>query len=104
MSSPSPLPIYDYLESISSNNNLSEKKKEEFINSIKNMNLKDLEIIYAIIKIHFINYSSTSTYILPYGGKQQKGGIKFDLDLLPGKLQNMLYNFFKLQTKTENKD
>lgn len=74
---------------------LTDIQKDEFIESVKNMNEDEYEKIYALIRAYHLDHDSYHQ-TLPYGGKSLKSGLKFDLDSIPSKLQNILYTFSKL--------
>ena len=54
------------------------------------------ELIYMLIKTHYIKNNDTSSTNLPFNGKEQKAGLKFEFDSLPIQLQNILYKFSSL--------
>ena len=60
------------------------------------------ELLYMLMKVHQIKYDATSSTIMPFSAKEQKCGIKFDVDNLPYKLQHILYNFSQMDSQRDN--
>ena len=50
-----------------------------------------------LVKVHQLKADNTSSTNLPYNGKEQKSGLKFDIDNLPYHLQHILLEFYKMQ-------
>lgn len=59
------------------------------------------ELVYAIIRCYQLHEGSLETYILPYGGRKLKKGIKFDFDKFPEKLQHLLLTFITLHRESQ---
>lgn len=73
---------------------LSQEQFEETIAIIKKMHVRDLELVYGLIKAYDITYSDPPSLIgLPFSGKELKSGPKFDMDNMPYVLQNIIYKF-----------
>lgn len=77
---------------------LSADEKDKFLDFVKD--IKDTEdkkeIIFALIRAYHLD-NDINHQEIPYGGKNLKGGIKFDFDCLPSKLQHMLYTFSNIK-------
>jgi len=54
------------------------------------------ELIYALIKSYQIDNDIEPDSNTPFYGKVLKSGIKFDINNFPNKLQNILYEFIKM--------
>jgi hypothetical protein len=82
---------------------LTYEKKEEIVAKIKKMEYNDHEILYAIIKIYYLDHTENidkeKFMKNPYNSKYMVSGIKFCIDDIPPGLQNIIYNFlFKMAT------
>lgn len=75
---------------------LSESQKDDLFDVIKDMSEPMHEQVYALIRAYHLDHDN---YIqdFPYGGKQLKSGLKFDIECLPSKLQYLLYQFSKIK-------
>lgn len=88
-------PLYDNLNSqIKSPETLTVKEKISMIQNIKSFDDDGYELIYTLILFH---QRTINTYVklsnIPYNGKIQKQGMKFDIDNFPVKLQRILFEF-----------
>ena len=86
--------IDDAIESISHDQKLT------ICEFIKKTDQHIHELLYMLMKVHQIKYDSTSSTTMPFNAKEQKCGIKFDVDNLPPKLQHILYNFSQMDSQT----
>ena len=95
----SSFPLYHQLEEQVSEfpDALTHEEKMEFLGKVKTMSDQQHEHIFVLIRLHGV----INPYIIPYNGKHQKKGIKFDLDNLPVRLQHILLKF---STLVENQD
>lgn len=75
---------------------LTDIEKDELLDSIKGMNDEQQKIVCALIRAYHLDHDHV-TQDLPYGGKILKGGLKYDIDCLPSKLQDILYSFSKIK-------
>ena len=75
---------------------LNHEEKDELGESIKCMNEDEHEKIYALIRTYHLD-NDDNVQDIPYGGKNLKSGLKFDIDCLPSKLQSILYHFSKIK-------
>lgn len=99
------LPIYDILYNESEDVDLEQKEKDEFIQLVKKIDIEGSEIIYAIIKIYYLqNFNGEQNINYLYGAKFLKCSIKFDIDEFPHKLKHMLFKFIKKHIKKMEED
>lgn len=87
-------PLYESLKK----NEFKEVTKDDknmILEKIETMPTEKQEIVYALIKAYYMeeHQQCISTVELPYGGKTLKNRLKFDLDCIPSKLQNILKLF-----------
>lgn len=88
-------PLYEQLYSATDESDLSSEEKQQILTEIKHMNSNEHEIVYTLIRVHQLETNQMSNGVLPFDGRYMKrdGGIKFNLDKLPKKLQRILYAF-----------
>jgi hypothetical protein len=97
-------PLYDTIIAKLSENNtdttvsISSEMKTQFTDFVKSSNQKVHEFIYMLIKVYQVKHGKTSTTNLPFNGKEQKTGIKFDIENLPCELHHILYMFYEMET------
>ena len=94
-------PLYDTLfNEITTNEDISDKEKEQFIKLVKSLDQIGYELMYVLIRVYQLeNTDDKSTFKLPFGGKYIKDDIKFDLNELPNKLKHMLVKFVDIHSK-----
>jgi hypothetical protein len=99
-------PLYENLSKDIKDEELKSEEEEDFIEMVKNLGKDDdgNSLMYALIKIYQIENGNPSSFILPYGGKQLKQGIKFDLKVFPNKLKQILYKFLRIHLKSKEED
>lgn len=98
-------PLYDNLCQDTPSKDLTTKQKNDFMEKVNNLNDIGYELIYALIKVYQIeNDSENNSNILPYNGKFINNDMKFDLNLLPNKLKQILYKFIQLHSRTMNEE
>jgi hypothetical protein len=86
-------PLYDSLKN-NEFKELTDDEKDTLVEKIKNMNDEKQEIVYALMKVYYIEEKNTvSSNELPYNGKELKNRLKFDMDQIPSKLQYILKSF-----------
>jgi hypothetical protein len=96
-------PLYDNIVTKLEENhaNISEPiqntDKIKLADFVKTSNQNVHEFIYMLIKVHQLKADSTSSTNLPYNGKEQKSGLKFDIDNIPSHLQHILLAFYTMQ-------
>jgi len=89
-------PNFPLYESLKNNEfkELTDDEKDTLVEKIKNMNDEKQEIVYALMKVYYIEEKNTvSSNELPYNGKELKNRLKFDMDQIPSKLQYILKSF-----------
>jgi hypothetical protein len=89
-------PNFPLYESLKNNEfkELTDDEKDTLVEKIKNMNDEKQEIVYALMKVYYIEEKNTvSSNELPYNGKELKNRLKFDMDQIPSKLQYILKLF-----------
>ena len=90
-------PLYDMLKK-SELVELTDDEKDNLIEKIKEMDEKKHEIMYTIIKAYYIEtHPCETTSDFPYGGKELKNRLKFNLDDFPSELQCMLNSFYLIE-------
>lgn len=77
---------------------LSEQEKMYITNTIKKLTDREHEYIYALIRSYQVDESII--YPIPFSGKQQKKGIKFDLANFPLRLQYIVLLFIHLHNSS----
>lgn len=106
---PVSFPLYSSLKQKSESENLTFNYEDQ-LNICASIN-KDLdangtEVLYALIKFYSILEDKYPHDTVPYKPKINKGGIKFDISLMPHKLINIIKTFLELhnQKMTEEKE
>ena len=96
-------PLYDSIEqkilelSIDKDSSVTSENKNKFVEFVKTTGEDIHQLIYMLIKVHQLKYDTTSSTNLPFNGKEQKCGLKFDIDILPSHLQHILIQFSNMQ-------
>ena len=93
--------IVEQLDANTLDQPITNNQKIEFVEFIKLSDNNTHELVYILLKIHQIRTELSSKTSLPFNGKEQKAGLKFDIDNCPNKLQNILYKFMQM-TNTAN--
>lgn len=90
-------PLYTSLSKNLPKKDLTVAEKKAFIKHIKNMDKTACELVYALIRVYYLNNEDyISGFTIPYGGNFIKDELKFDLELLPKKLKQLLNRFVLL--------
>jgi hypothetical protein len=97
-------PLYTSLSKDLPDKDLTNTQKNDLVKKISNMDSNGYELVYALIKIYYINSDKNSLFNIPYEGKYVKDEICFDVDKLPCKLKQLVYKFAKLNTKRMKED
>ncbi len=87
--------LFNSLEKGVSEIDLNNIEKNDLIENIKNLDNKGLEITIILIKLYEKSKNINDYISIPYKGKQQKNGIKFELDNLPFKCKQIINKFIK---------
>jgi hypothetical protein len=96
-------PLYDNIISKLNENNVdintpvTNENKIKFTEFVKSSQQNVHEFIYMLIKVHQLKSDNLSSTNLPFNGKEQKSGLKFDIDNLPNQLQHILLYFNQMQ-------
>lgn len=89
------IPVYTLLKNSiqDSKVDLTDTEKQNLIQSINTIDKNGAELIYAIIRSYENDNGGDST--IPYNGKIQKSGIRFELESLDITLKKILFEFVK---------
>ena len=74
---------------------INSSMKDDICNNIKQLDIEAHEILYVLIKTFQKNERKHDMNFLPFGGKDLKSGVKFDLDKFPPMLILIINNFIK---------
>ena len=90
-------PLYDNLYKNATNKDLTPTQKKNFIKYVDKMNVNTKELLYALIKIYYIENGENNTDV-PYSGKilnssGNKEDLQWDLQNFPKNLRQILNNF-----------
>lgn len=88
-------PLYDILYKETDDSiKLSKDELCDLAHTINNLDYKEQEIIFVLIRIHHLK-NSESIFDIPYKGVRKTGSkdIKFNLEKMPEKLISILYDF-----------
>ena len=88
------LPVYELLFSQCSDQDLTPEQKTFFVTNIDRIDTPITDLFYMIIRVYFNTHGNTA-HALPYDAKVIKKGVKFQLNRLPNKLQQMLFKFLE---------
>jgi len=93
-------PLYSSIANLIAENpqELSDAKKKDLSIKIRSFDRNTQELIYALIKAYDINNDGSSVTTLPFGGKTLKSGLKFDINVLPLRLQRILLKFSEMHS------
>ena len=101
----SKFPLYDSLYKEAGDKDLSSAQRKNFLNKITSVDQDGYELIYALIKIYYLNHTDESGIVLPYDGKYvNKTDISFDFNTFPNKLKNILNKFLQAHIKKMEDD
>ncbi len=93
-------PLYENIRNdIKDVKELSKQEKDKLLQNIKTLDEHGHELIYVLIKVHFIK--EENSYMVPYGIKSLKMGHRVDLNILPPILQLIIQNFVELHLKNK---
>lgn len=95
-------PLYDTLQDVV-DKDLTLQQKNEFIKKIQTFNDKGFELLYMLIKVHYIK--NTDSNDIPYSGKYiSETYIEFNIEEFPNRLKQIIYKFMRLHLKTMNEE
>lgn len=79
---------------------LSITETKKFLELFKKMDTIGYERFFVLIRYYQMDQNELTSFTLPYGAKQLKKGIRFDLKQIPPPLQHILYEFLQLHLKS----
>lgn len=90
-------PLYDNLYKNATNKDLTLTQKKNFVKYVDKLNINTKELLYALIKIYYIENGENNTDV-PYSGKilnssENKEDLQWDLQNFPKNLRQILNNF-----------
>lgn len=97
-------PLYDILSKDSERlHKLTKEDLYTLANTISTLEQTEQEIIYVLIRIHHLKTTEIkSIFDIPYKGILKNGkDIKFNLEKMPEKLVNIIYEFTNKHLSTE---
>ena len=99
-------PLYDILytkiqDSENLNTELTLIQKQSIISFITSAPEQIHEIVYVLIRIFQLQHE-TQHFSLPYGAKQIKKGIKFNINKFPKTLSQIIHQFILTHTHTNS--
>jgi hypothetical protein len=96
------IPVYDLIKSqldnVDTTVDLSETEKQELVQSIVNIDKTGSELVYCIIRSYEHEKNEDNT--IPFNGKIQKSGIRFELDSFDTRLKHILKRFVEMHYST----
>lgn len=93
-------PLYDTLIKDIKTTDLTLHEKDNLIKNIKKLDDNGFEILYALIRVYHINNEQIDiNFSIPYEGKVVKNDIKFDLEILPNNLKQLIQKFIFIHLK-----
>jgi hypothetical protein len=89
------IPVYTLIKNSiqDSKTDLTDAEKQALVQSINTIDKNGAELIYAIIRSYENDMGGDST--IPFNGKIQKSGIRFELESLDITLKKILLEFVK---------
>lgn len=97
-------PLYDTLLKDTTNDDLTTKQKNQFMDFIKDIDDIGSELIYVLITMFYLeNSEDKNTFKIPYGGKYVENDLTFNLTDFPFQLRQILFKFVELHSKTSLK-
>lgn len=101
----STFPLYDTLYHKVQHANIGDpeitsSQKKAIISFIDSSQEHIHELVYVLIRMYQLQHDSAQSFILPYGGKKTKKGIKFNLNKFPHTLSHIIYQFVLTHTNT----
>ena len=94
-------PLYDNLCKNATNRDLTVKQKKNFISKINNLTKNSKELMYALIKTHYLlNNDYDSNF--PYEGKNIDEKLEWNLEKFPKNLKQILNKFLDMNLELKN--
>ena len=97
-------PLYTSVSTGILEKDLTVKQKEDFVLKTSVMDKEGHELIYALMRVFFLEHEPSSPFNVLYGGKHVNNNIVFDMDNIPLKLRQILYKFIKIHVKKIKED
>lgn len=98
-------PFYDVLLQNTKDKDLTAKQKKDLLTKISKLDDAGMELLYAIIKVHYIKNNQATSFKLPYDGSYvEENNVKFDLEKFPFLLKQIINKFVKLHMKKVKED
>ncbi len=91
-------PLYDtvFSKTLSKKDTpLSDEERNYFVEHIATID--EYELFYMLIRMHSLHNNNSPLNEIPYGGKQLKKGVRFELDSCPVHLQHILLEFIRIR-------
>lgn len=93
----STFPLYNTLSIDIPDKDLNISQKKNLLKKIEDLDHDTIELIYALICYHQEQYKDGDNYIIPYQGKYlNETDIRFDLDIFPNKLKQIIWKFVNI--------
>ena len=101
----STFPLYDTLynqvrQSNTMHPEITQSQKQLIISFIDSSQEHIHELIYVLIRMYQLQHSDTQLFTLPYGAKQIKKGLKFNINKFPHTLTHIIHQFVITHTNT----
>jgi hypothetical protein len=96
------IPVYNLIKSSLPENltDLTDIEKQALVSAITNINKNGSELIYSIIRSYENDVGSDNT--IPFNGRIQKSGIRFEIDTFDIKLKHILQKFIDIHNANIN--
>ena len=98
-------PLYNTMANEAGNKKLTVAQRREFLKNVQKLDSVGMERVYLLIKHHYDSTRERSgeaeltNLKTPYDGEYTDGGITFDLEKLPQRLQQIIHHFAKKHLK-----
>lgn len=95
------IPVYSLIKNSlkdTDNTDLTEEEKQTLVQSINTIDKSGSELIYAIIRSYENDKGGDNT--IPFNGRIQKSGIRFELDNLDIMLKKILKRFVQIHNES----
>tara|TARA_R110002111_G_scaffold140142_2_gene206124 strand:- start:29 stop:412 length:384 start_codon:yes stop_codon:yes gene_type:complete len=98
-------PLYTTLSKNVPDKKLSPMRQRKIVKKIHQWGKNDthaFELIYALIKCHYLECDKNDGLNIPYNGVIKDDYLQFNVTKLPNKLQHILYNFVMKHDEQKN--
>lgn len=98
------IPLYTMLKSEVSDDttDLTESEKQQLVQAIGSIDKYGAELIYCIIRSY--DFDKGGNNIIPFNGKIQKSGLRFELDNFDIALKRMLAKYIEKHDATQKNE